>query len=963
LLFDVGVLLCGAVCLASEQAAANSSPDGLIVPAVRAVAGTAAGPAKTEHRFPEWSKVIEGCKEIEGLFPLYFNQKDEKLFMAINQKQFEQELLLPISIARGAGMTYLGGETLNFGNQWVISFRRAADRILVVRRNVKFRADAGSPQADSVKVSYNDSIIASLPIKSEQGQLVLVDLGDLFMTDLAGIGVHPDRSRSTWAKVKGFPENIEIEVSAVFSMGFGRFFRFFDESIADPRGVQVVIHYGLSKLPQSGYRPRLADDRVGHFLSTVKDFSKDIHDTPSVRYVTRWALEKSDPSAAMSPPKKPIVFWIEKTVPREYRPYVRAGIQEWNKAFAKLGYIDAIEVRDQSDLDDFDPEDVRFNTFRWITTSYGFAMGPSRTNPRTGQILDADIVFDEGMIRYWRSEYLQMRGIPHAMSLLEQGQRQAFYALYSSLVPELVDNAPALDRLFADLRSDHSHAAVGGPFGGPAGTGTWMMPQSGSDTCMLGPGMQRELGLMADVMAARGTTEPGGKVPQEYIGQAIKEVVMHEVGHTLGLRHNFKASTYLSLKDINNPEITRKKGISASVMDYCPANFAPKGEKQGDYFSDTIGPYDYWAIEYAYKPITGNESEELAKIAAKSSAPDHIYGTDEDMWMNPDPRINAYDLGDPLEFAEARVHLLKDSLEKLQERVVAEGEGWQRARESFSRLLGQLGSAAYLSSRYIGGEYTARAHRGEPDGKLPFEPIPVAKQRKAIKLLQDEILSDRAFQFSPELLKRLAPEQFRDDFFFFSNYEFNVQDRVLSIQRSVISRFLNTRSLKSIQNAELHSGKGEESLKLPEVFDALTDSIWSELPGGKNPSGDHAAAKHSDSQKSETQKSEKKSVKISTIRRNLQREHLKRLGRLVLGPNNDFSSFFIFVLFDDDFGSPAPADARALARHHLKEIDRRAALALDKEKADLDEYDRAHLEQVHAQIEKVFASSLKMNEP
>ncbi len=213
--------------------------------------------------------------------------------------------------------------------------------------------------------------------------------------------------------MKAFPENLEIEVSAVFDMGSrGFFYSFFGDSIPDPRGAQVVIHYGLSKLPHSDYKPRLADDRVGHFLSTHRDFSKDIHDTPEVRYVTRWHLEKNNPNAESSPPKKPIVFWIEKTVPREYRPYVRAGILEWNKAFAKLGYIDAIETRDQSDLDDFDPEDIRYNTFRWITTSLGFAMGPSRTNPKTGQILDADIIFDEGMIRYWRGSICNCAGFP-----------------------------------------------------------------------------------------------------------------------------------------------------------------------------------------------------------------------------------------------------------------------------------------------------------------------------------------------------------------------------------------------------------------------------------------------------------------------------------------------------------------------------------------------------------------------
>ena len=120
-----------------------------------------------------------------------------------------------------------------------------------------------------------------------------------------------------------------------------------------------------------------------------------------------------------------------KDRPARVPPHVRAGILEWNKAFEKLGFIEAIEVRDQSDLDDFDPEDIRYNTFRWITTSVGFAMGPSRTNPKTGQILDADIVFDEGMIRYWRGEFLRTRGIPEAMRLLHQGKRQAFFKLFT----------------------------------------------------------------------------------------------------------------------------------------------------------------------------------------------------------------------------------------------------------------------------------------------------------------------------------------------------------------------------------------------------------------------------------------------------------------------------------------------------------------------------------------------------
>lgn len=903
----------------------------------------AATPAKTDSKFPDWNKTIEGAKQIDGLFTLFYNEKDQKLLMAIKREQYNQEFVLPISIARGAGMMYLGGDTLNFGEQWILSFQRAADRVLVIRRDVRHRADAGSPQADSVKVSYNDSVINSLPIKSEEagGSRVLVDLADLFMSDLAGLGIHPDRNRSTWVKVKGFPENIEIEVSTVFNFGFGWFFFYGDSGVVDPRGTQVVIHYGLSKLPASSYKPRLADDRVGHFLSTVQDFSSDIRDTPQVRYVTRWELEKSNASAERSTPKKPIMFWIEKTVPREYRPYVRAGILEWNKAFDKLGFIEAIQVRDQSELDDFDPEDIRYNTFRWITTSAGFAMGPSRTNPKTGQILDADIIFDEGMIRYWRGEFVRTRGIPEAMSLLHQGNRQAFFKIFSAQVPEMAANEGEVQRLFTQYQTaiKESHADHHDAFPGHA---TWQKAHVGCDRCMMGEGMQRQIGLMAAMMAAQGTIDPGGKVPEEFLGQAIKEVVMHEVGHTLGLRHNFKSSTFISLKDANNPEITRKKGMTGSVMDYAPANFAPKGEKQGDYFSDTLGPYDYWAIEYAYKP-TKDETAELAAIAAKSSAPDLVYGTDEDTFLNPDPRINLFDLGDPLEFAQFRVQLVKDSLDKLTERVVAKGEGWQRARQAFSMLLGELGSAAYLSSQYIGGEYTARAHREDPDAKMPFETIPLAKQREAIKILREEVLSDQAFKFSPELLKRLAPEHFRDGYFY-SQYEFPIYDRVLSIQKMVLSRFFDPAVMRTIQNAELHASDGQEVLKVPELFDVLTETIWKELPALDQPAG------------------EKKKIELSTIRRNLQREHVKRLATMVLGPKQNNNFFFFDDLIFFGFMQPPLPDARALARKHIKTIDDRIVRALDAQVAEPDAYSRAHLEQLHDQIGKALAAPLQMND-
>jgi len=692
-------------------------------------------------------------------------------------------------------------------------------------------------------------------------------------------------------------------------------------------------------LPASSYKPRLADDRVGHFLSTVRDFSKDVHDSPSVRYVTRWNLEKAKPGSAKSPPKEPIIFWIERTVPREYRQYVRDGLLEWNKAFEKIGFIDAIEVRDQRADDEFDPEDLRYNTFRWITTSAGFAMGPSRTNPRTGEILDADIIFDEGMIRYLRQQYIGTAGIPEGIALLLDGQRQAFFKLFAADLPMIAALEPSLNRVFEHCLQQRARDPLGVPH--IHNTAAYGMGRVACPQCQMGPGMQRQLEFLASVLAAKGELDPGGKVPEKFIGQAIKEVVMHEVGHMLGLRHNFKASTAYSMRDVNNPAFTRENGNSGSVMDYLPANIAPKGEPQGDYFTPTIGPYDYWAIEYAYKPVEGDETEELGKIAAKAAAPELTFGTDEDMSLNPDPRINAFDLGDPLEYAMNRLKLAQSSMDDLQNRVVNKGEGWQRARFAFLQLMREKAMAASLCLNYIGGEYTARDHRGDPNGQPPMKPIDIAKQREAIRLLKDEILSAKAFEFKPELLRYLAPEHWRDEMTSSGGYQFPLLRTASSIQRMVVSRCLDGEVLSSLQEIAQLADPGQETLKISEVFDAMTSGVWSELPAA------------------DADLSQPGQLAVPALRRNLQREHLRMLTQMVLGPKSSSMSLLGLILSGSD--RSVPPDARSLARQHLRQVSQRVSHVLDAKGMKIDAETLAHLEEVRDLSDKALKASLEVN--
>ncbi len=186
--------------------------------------------------------------------------------------------------------------------------------------------------------------------------------------------------------------------------------------------------------------------------------------------------------------------------------------------------------------------------------------------------------------------------------------------------------------------------------------------------------------------------QPKDELPEEFIGQAIKEIVMHEVGHSLGLRHNFKASTMLTADQLNDTAITHVKGLVGSVMDYNPINIAPKGKKQGDYYTTTLGPYDYWAIEYAYKPIDGDEAAELKKIAARAPEHDLVYATDEDSFLNDDPYVNRWDLGsDPCQFGKDRIALATELLKDLDARVVKDGDSWARTRRAFSILLEPVG--------------------------------------------------------------------------------------------------------------------------------------------------------------------------------------------------------------------------------------------------------------------------------
>lgn len=822
--------------------------------------------------------LTKDMKTVEGMWKMYHN--DQKLYVLLKSSNLNKNYIMLSSIARGvsSGMV-LGGMT--WGDDVIWAFKKVGKKIHVLRRNVRFKAKAGSPEADAVKLAYSDSVLYALPILTSEGGGDLVDMTKIFMSDDERIGqslgFRFSADRSTWAKVKAFPKNVELQVAAVYA-GSRNF-----NTIADPRGIQINVHYSISLLPSTGYKTRLADDRIGYFLTVAKDFSNTDDDQHFVRYINRWDLQKKDPKAKLSPPKQQIHFWIEKTVPVELRPYVEEGILEWNKAFEKLGFYKAIKVSQQTGADTWDPEDVRYNTFRWITADAGFAMGPSRVNPFTGQILDADIIFDASFLRYWKSEY-------------ETFTPEDARALMG--IPESKNASPMP---FGHLHNhDHAH-------------------------CGYGKGMQQQMGFAAAVLLSRGATSAKGKLPDEFIQQGLKEVVMHEVGHTLGLRHNFKASAWKTLKDIDDPVKGASEGTVASVMDYSPANIAPKGVKQGLYYSQTIGPYDYWAIEYGYKPVTGSEKTELAKIASRSNEPGHDYATDEDTsFFSSDPLSNRFDLGkDPLKFVERQMKLSSDLLPSVVKRSVKKGEGYQRARQAFGLLFSEYWRTAVFAARFPGGVYVHRDHMGDANARAPFRIVEAGKQREAMK-----ILARTAFgtpKYDPDVLNHLAATRWSHwGMRSYMRLDYPIHEYVAMMQGMILGQLTSSMTLDRLHDSELKVAADADAYTLAEHIRSLVENIFTEWKAAKP-----------------AQFTNRKPY-ISSFRRSLQRMLLKELASMVTS------------------GFGVPEDARTLARMHLADLDKQANALLEKKDLKLDDYSRAHLLDSQNRIRQVLDAKLQI---
>ncbi|HIF07778.1 MAG TPA: DUF5117 domain-containing protein [Gemmatimonadetes bacterium] len=832
--------------------------------------------AEEENLFRDFERLSEGAEVSPGFFDLYM--KEGRLYLAVPADRLDQEFLMDSRIARGIGAGGLfGGTTLNTFEMDLMAFEKHGENVYLVQRPHRFSAPTDARAQAAVDISFGSSIVQTADVEAVRPDSALVvDVTGWFVSDFSGVGritrgatrgsngqggsTNFDRSRSYIESVSSFPENTNIRATLTFRSGQSGSV----PSVPDGRYIPVTIHYTLAKLPEQPMERRVADDRVGNFMTVHKDFSVE-DSTFFRRYVNRWRLEPGERVGALRRPVEPITYYIDRNVPDEYRGWFKEGVENWNTAFEAAGWVDAVRALDLPE--DADPNDIRYSVLRWNTSddpNYS-AIGPSKVDPRTGEILDADILFEANMFRGFRNTW---RNIVNPVTAAE-----AFEMALG--VGEFEISDPNEQRL--------------------------ELPGFAS-------ALESQGALAGLVLAASDELDPGDPLPSELLRQYTMWVVMHEVGHTLGLQHNFRSSASTPMDQLHNRSFTRINGVYSSVMEYPTVNLAPPGEDIGDYYTYNAGSYDRWAISYAYT----RSADDANDIARRVSELGHMYGNESGGGGALDPSINTYDLGaDPLAWGAERSALIRDLLPKVPEYSLQDNSPFVDVTNAYTQLMNEYARALAPAVKYIGGQYMNRDHVG--DGRDPFVNVPRAKQMEALDLIVDRLFAEGALAVAPEVLQSFGVNGFShwgSQRTTGGRYDYPFHSRTLGLQSSVLSQILNPSRLARIRDAETKFGTGEVAT-IPEVMASLTTAIWSELGLGT----------------------------ISADRRDLQRAYLESMERLVVSPANG-----------------TPADARAVARWELAQLRDR----IDSAQAQAqDGYTRAHLFEALARVDKTLEAGLE----
>lgn len=778
----------------------------------------------------------------EGLFTVYRDTVKGNIYMALTPEQLNQEFIYFSQVTDG--VMDAGFFRGSYRGSKIIKFERNYERVLIFGENTNYYFDEGNALSKAAGANVNRPVLASLEIKSKDDDsgTILIDGDAIFMSedfqmikpptqtgDKPGLLGKLSKEKSRVESVRNYPENLDISTSYVYENPNPQTRG--SDALTDARNVTIKYQHSLIQVPENNFQPRRDDARVGYFMTSVTDMTS-FSTTPYRDMIHRWNLEKKDPNAALSEPVEPIVFWIENTTPQEFRPLIKEAGERWNVAFEKAGFKNAVVVNIQPDTATWDAGDIRYNVLRWTSSPqppFG-GYGPSFVNPRTGQILGADIMLEFSAVsrRLFRKDVFAKAGYSH-------------------------------DELFESEHGDHD------PY-----------------LCSAGEVMNHNLMFGLSAMRVQNMQSAA---EDKFVQETLYRLILHEIGHTLGLTHNMRASTLLSMEELNNKKIVAEKGLCSSVMEYPAINYPAMPELLTKYYDDSPGPYDLWAIEYGYAPATADavaEEKRLQTLLARSSEHQLAYGNDGDDMRSSgkgiDPDINIYDLSsDPVAYGVDRIKLVNELMPSIIEKYSVDGSSFEEFRQAYLSLSGEYANQISVFTRQIGGVHINRALSGQ-NGNVapPFTAVSAERQQAAMKALETYAFAPNAFE-TPELIYRHLQIQRRGFNQPGEGEDPKIHERFLEMQKNCLSHLLNDNVLQRVTDSQLYGNE----YPLDAYMTDLTNAIFKK----------DAASN------------------VNTMRQNLQVEYTNRLAEIV-GDAKKYDHV-----------------ARSMALHELKRIDKMMAAA------------------------------------
>jgi hypothetical protein len=665
----------------------------------------------------------------------------ERLYFEVPDSLLGRDFLGMTSIAAtpaGLGAFSASGTVIT---EQVLRFERRADRLLLRKASFTSVADDSLPVSRSVRANNLEPIIAALDLRARNADSTtsVVEVTDLFRDDVPALSplssgqrttyrvrrLDPRRTLIDWAR--SYPLNVEVRHTLTFEAGE-------PPSDAEAGTITVQVQQSLVLLPAEPMRPRYADARVGWFGTTMVNFGLDEQKAATQRVIQRWRLEPRDPAAyargELTEPVQPIVYHLDPATPERWRRWVRLGIEDWKPAFETAGFRNAIVARDApapAEDPEWNPEDVRVHSIRWAANLTRNAVGPSVADPRSGEILDSDVIFFHNHLRSYRNRLL-------------------------------IETAAA----------------------NPAA---------------------RSLDM-----------------PDSLLGEAIRAVIAHEVGHALGLPHNMIASSGYPTDSLRSAAFTQRYGLTPTIMDYARQNYVAQPGDGGVRYVRMLGPYDHYAINWGYRviPNTTAASERAVLdrwIREREDDRRFRFGPQQGLPVDPDAQTE--DLGDdPVRSSGYGIANLRRVMPGLVAWTTAPREDYAELREVYGETIGIWNLYTGHVQTLVGGMRQTIRMSDQP-GPV-WVPVPRAQQQEAVRFLVREVFTSPTWLAPPDLLRRVESA--------------GALDRVRAAQVARLAGLLDPGRMQRLLEQEAFDPAG--AYRLTDLFDDLRAGIWGELTAG-----------------------------------------------------------------------------------------------------------------------------------